>query len=58
MAIADDRPFSPNALLLSHADAVLDTALLQHDPEIARELLYADDDAWAVAWHSEFDDIT
>ena len=45
-------------MLFRSADAVLDTALLQHDPEIARELLYADDDAWAVAWDSEFDDIT
>jgi predicted protein tyrosine phosphatase len=46
----EGRPFIPNALLLSHADALLDSGLLDHDPEIARELLYAGDDDWDPAW--------
>lgn len=46
-AIDEDRLFVPNALLLSHADALLDSELVEHDPEIARDLLHIDPEGWA-----------
>jgi hypothetical protein len=49
-AIEDDRLFVPNALLLSHADALLDSELVEHDPEVARDLLHIDPECWAEDW--------
>lgn len=52
-AIEERRAFIPNALLLSHADAILDSALLTHDPDIERELQYSDPEYWDESWDDD-----
>jgi predicted protein tyrosine phosphatase len=49
-AIADERPFIPNPLVLAHADAILGGALVDHDPDLAFDLATADPDAWESTW--------
>lgn len=55
-AVEEDRLFVPNALILSHADAILDSELLDHDPEVARDLAFADPDDWRYCSDDVWDD--
>jgi predicted protein tyrosine phosphatase len=49
-ALAEDRPFIPNPLVLAHADAILGSALIGQDEDLAFDLAAADPETWRSSW--------
>lgn len=49
-ALAEDREFIPNPLILAHADTIIGGSLVDHDTESALHLAYADPDRWGTPW--------